>query len=1081
MRVVDLADAVDANIVLEVADGTNRWFVSFGSNAVGGTLMSFSGAGSATLPPLQTGRTDYFLIEIAGDGTTADVFVDGVEVASDWSGIVSPLQRVNFGDGQTSSVGRGRYPYVRFAIGPQACRDGIDNDGDGLVDFAGGDGGCSQANDPSEDDVDRDGDGLADLVEIAARTDLGDVDSDGDGLTDAAEQGRGTFGAPRVVTTLADFVEAVFASDLDGDGDMDVLSASVANDEIAWYANTDGLGSFGPKQTISTLADGPQTLISADVDGDGDFDVLSASATDDEIAWYENTNGAGSFGPQRIISTLADFPFAIATADVDGDGDVDVLSASRLDDEIAWYENTDGAGSFGPQQIISTLADSARSVFAADVDGDGDVDVLSASLIDDEIAWYANTDGAGSFGPQQIITTLADAARSVSAADLDGDGDVDVLSASENDDEIAWYANTDGLGSFGPQQIITTLADRAQSVVAVDMDGDGDLDVLSSSVATGPIAWYENTDGAGSFGPQRAIAMPAFDVAPAIASDLDGDGDVDVLSASSWTDEVAWYENRNLADPLDADSDEDGLLDAAEVNTHATDPRDPDSDDDGLSDGAEVNTHDTDPLDPDSDDDGLSDAAEVNVHATDPLAVDSDGDGLLDNFEVANGFAPTLRDENANGKVDGADDADADGLGNAFEQAVGTAVNDPDSDDDGLLDGEEIASGVFGPQQLISTLADQAVAVSTGDLDGDGDLDVLTASLVDDEVAWHANTNGLGSFGPQRIITTLADGAASVIATDVDGDGDADALSASRDDDRIAWYENPNGLGSFGPQQTITTLADGATSVFAADVDGDGDVDVLSASESDDEIAWYANTDGLGSFGPQQIITTLADGATSVFAVDVDGDGDVDVLSASALDDEIAWYANTDGSGSFGPQQIITTLADSARSVFAADVDGDGDVDVLSASALDDEIAWYENTDGLGSFGPQQIITTLAIAATSVFASDVDGDGDVDVLSASAGTTRSPGMRTRTDQGASVRSRSSRRWLTTPSRCSLPTWMGTGTSTCSLRRRGTTRSPGTRTATSPIHSTRTATTTDVSTATKSPSAAIRSTRGASKS
>ncbi|MBK7950729.1 MAG: VCBS repeat-containing protein [Deltaproteobacteria bacterium] len=286
--------------------------------------------------------------------------------------------------------------------------------------------------------------------------------------------------------------------------------------------------------------------------------MLSASATDDEIAWYENTNGAGSFGPQRIISTLADFPFAIATADVDGDGDVDVLSASRLDDEIAWYENTDGAGSFGPQQIISTLADSARSVFAADVDGDGDVDVLSASLIDDEIAWYANTDGAGSFGPQQIITTLADAARSVSAADLDGDGDVDVLSASENDDEIAWYANTDGLGSFGPQQIITTLADRAQSVVAVDMDGDGDLDVLSSSVATGPIAWYENTDGAGSFGPQRAIAMPAFDVAPAIASDLDGDGDVDVLSASSWTDEVAWYENRNLADPLDADSDEDG-------------------------------------------------------------------------------------------------------------------------------------------------------------------------------------------------------------------------------------------------------------------------------------------------------------------------------------------------------------------------------------------------------------------------------------------------------------------------------------------------------------------------------------------
>ncbi|NIQ19659.1 MAG: hypothetical protein GTN95_05560, partial [Gammaproteobacteria bacterium] len=113
------------------------------------------------------------------------------------------------------------------------------------------------------------------------------------------------------------------------------------------------------------------------------------------------------------------------------------------------------------------------------------------------------------------------------------------------------------------------------------------------------------------------------------------------------------------------------------------------------------------------------------------------------------------------------------------------------------------------------------------------------------------------------------------------------------------------------------------------------------------------NTDGLGSFGPQRVITTLADGAHSVFAADVDGDGDPDVLSASFFDDKIAWYENTDGAGSFGPQQVISTLADGARSVFAADVDGDGDPDVLSASENDDKIAWYENTDGAGSFGPQ--------------------------------------------------------------------------------------------------------------------------------
>ena len=116
---------------------------------------------------------------------------------------------------------------------------------------------------------------------------------------------------------------------------------------------------------------------------------------------------------------------------------------------------------------------------------------------------------------------------------------------------------------------------------------------------------------------------------------------------------------------------------------------------------------------------------------------------------------------------------------------------------------------------------------------------------------------------------------------------------------------------------------------------------MLSASQDDDKIAWYAN-DGTGGFGPQQVISTLADGAMDVFATDLDGDGDQDVLSASLSDARIAWYMN-DGTGAFGPQQVISTQAAGAMSVFATDLDGDGDQDVLSASFLDDKIAWYEN------------------------------------------------------------------------------------------------------------------------------------------
>jgi len=163
---------------------------------------------------------------------------------------------------------------------------------------------------------------------------------------------------------------------------------------------------------------------------------------------------------------------------------------------------------------------------------------------------------------------------------------------------------------------------------------------------------------------------------------------------------------------------------------------------------------------------------------------------------------------------------------------------------------------------------------------------------------------------------------------------------ASPGDDKIAWYAN-DGTGHFRPQQVITTTtAAGANCVYAADLDADGDLDVLSASEYDDKIAWYAN-DGTGQFGPQQVITTAAAGARWVYAADLDGDGDLDVLSASCEDDKIAWYAN-DGTGQFGPQQVISTEADGANCVYAADLDGDGDLDVLSAS-VDGKIARYEN------------------------------------------------------------------------------------------------------------------------------------------
>jgi hypothetical protein len=82
--------------------------------------------------------------------------------------------------------------------------------------------------------------------------------------------------------------------------------------------------------------------------------------------------------------------------------------------------------------------------------------------------------------------------------------------------------------------------------------------------------------------------------------------------------------------------------------------------------------------------------------------------------------------------------------------------------------------------------------------------------------------------------------------------------------------------------------------------------------------------------------------AISVFAADLDLDGDFDVITGS-LGDQISWHANLDGAGTFGSPQPVSAAGDGLTSVFAADLDGDGDLDVAAASNFDDEISWYEN------------------------------------------------------------------------------------------------------------------------------------------
>ncbi|MCG8327780.1 MAG: VCBS repeat-containing protein, partial [Chitinophagales bacterium] len=174
-------------------------------------------------------------------------------------------------------------------------------------------------------------------------------------------------------------------------------------------------GQFSQENVITSIAMGMQTPIdlhNVDMDNDGDLDVLVASYGYNKIVWYENEDGNGTFGKQKLISDQVALLRAIYAADLDGDGDMDVLSTSSLDNKVAWYKNEDGNGNFGMQLIISEELNHPNDVYSADINGDGNMDVLVASAIGTNISWFRNEDGQGNFGFIRTITTQASWAQS---------------------------------------------------------------------------------------------------------------------------------------------------------------------------------------------------------------------------------------------------------------------------------------------------------------------------------------------------------------------------------------------------------------------------------------------------------------------------------------------------------------------------------------------------------------------------------------------------------------------------------------------------------------------------------------------
>ena len=287
------------------------------------------------------------------------------------------------------------------------------------------------------------------------------------------------------------------AVDLNGDGALDLVSANQQSSNLTIFLQRKP-GEFpsDPDQTLGGAGktNTPVSVVASDLDGDGDFDLVSANQQGANLTiFFQGNSGEFPADPDLVLGGpgRTAFPVSVAAADLNGDGKLDLVSANVQSNTLTiFFQTKPGKFPSDPDRTLGGAGETRApaSVAASDLDGDGDLDLVSANLGGQNLTVFLQ-EGDGEF-PQSPSLTFLDPRSSglpvfVAPGDVDGDGDLDLVSAN------GFFGNNliiflqRGGGVFTPHPS-GPLGDAATtrgpaSVAAADLDGDGDLELISAN------------------------------------------------------------------------------------------------------------------------------------------------------------------------------------------------------------------------------------------------------------------------------------------------------------------------------------------------------------------------------------------------------------------------------------------------------------------------------------------------------------------------------------------------------------------------------------------------------------------------
>ncbi len=444
LRLNDSDPEGDALTVSAVSAGASGTVVSNGNGTV-----TYSHGGSA-------GTSDTFTYTVRDPSGATDV---GTVVVT----IVQPTDRDGVGVGDNCP---NIYNPIQF-----------DTDGDGIGDA------CDPSpTDPSGASFANPGTAIGANTTNSVGVASADFDGDGDADVVFANKGQGNqVFRNGLGGALSDTGQALGAAntmgvavgDFDGDGSPDLVFANFGASNTVWL--NDGAGDFTQVAQSIGVAES-WAVATGDFDADGDVDAVFANSLAGNTVWFNDGTGVLTSSGQSLGSST-DATKGVAVADLNGDTHLDLSFSNDRQGDTIWFNDGTGVFSDSGQSLGINLGRSHASALA-DLDGDGDIDLVIAGDNEGDTVWFNN--GAGVFTQTGPVIGFYHS-RAVAIGDLDGDGDLDIAFGDHDSDNSVWLNNGTGSFSDSGQRLDTGILGTTEGVGLADLNGDGDLDLISAN------------------------------------------------------------------------------------------------------------------------------------------------------------------------------------------------------------------------------------------------------------------------------------------------------------------------------------------------------------------------------------------------------------------------------------------------------------------------------------------------------------------------------------------------------------------------------------------------------------------------